>query len=152
MGAYLPITDTILSERLSDFHLWNDFTTGTNDIFGSRWSSKITRFPKPATFKLERLEMDRWFYRSDRQTHEGRLSFDYHQQSSGSARKMTTEDLNDIHKNMMNDIQEQGGNIEKIYYCPHGWDEGCTCQAKYWYVLRCAKRFSLGSNKNNVHR
>ena len=48
---------------------------------------------------------------------------------AGIAReKMTTEDLNDIHKNMMNDIQEQGGKIEKIYYCPHGWDEGCTCR------------------------
>lgn len=48
---------------------------------------------------------------------------------AGIARqKMTSEDLDDIHKNMMCDIEEQGGHIEKIYYCPHGWDEGCACR------------------------
>jgi histidinol-phosphate phosphatase family protein len=48
---------------------------------------------------------------------------------AGIARqKMTVDDLDDIHKNMIRDIQEKGGAIEKIYYCPHGWDEGCTCR------------------------
>lgn len=41
---------------------------------------------------------------------------------------MTTDDLNEIHENMVNRIEKNGGKILGIYYCPHGWDEGCECR------------------------
>ena len=41
---------------------------------------------------------------------------------------MTTNDLEEIHKNMTNEIEKKGGKILGIYYCPHGWDEGCECR------------------------
>ena len=60
---------------------------------------------------MERLEMDRWFYRSDRQTHETGYRLIIISNQNGIAReKMTTGDLNDIHRHM-NDIPEQGGKI-----------------------------------------
>ena len=42
--------------------------------------------------------------------------------------KMTTEDLNNIHKNMITTIENNEGKISKIYYCPHGWNDGCDCR------------------------
>lgn len=48
---------------------------------------------------------------------------------SGIARKMLTEkNLQIIHKNMIREIKKEGGKIEEIYICPHGWDEGCDCR------------------------
>ncbi|MFW9996694.1 MAG: HAD-IIIA family hydrolase [Candidatus Odinarchaeota archaeon] len=48
---------------------------------------------------------------------------------AGIARKMMTEeDLSTIHRNMVNVINKSGGKISGIYYCPHGWDEGCECR------------------------
>lgn len=36
--------------------------------------------------------------------------------------------LNNIHEKMLNKIQAFGGNIEKIYFCPHHPDENCDCR------------------------
>jgi len=48
---------------------------------------------------------------------------------AGIARgKMTEEDLADIHKHMLADIEKEGGKIKQIYHCPHGWDEDCECR------------------------
>ena len=41
---------------------------------------------------------------------------------------MTEEDLREIHEKMQNELQKQGVKIDAIYYCPHGWDEGCFCR------------------------
>jgi len=41
---------------------------------------------------------------------------------------MTTDNLKEIHQNMTNEIEKNGGKISGIYYCPHGWDEGCECR------------------------
>lgn len=41
---------------------------------------------------------------------------------------MTQEDLADIHKNLKEELSKHGIKIEAIYYCPHGWDEGCDCR------------------------
>jgi len=41
---------------------------------------------------------------------------------------MTEEDLADIHKKLKEELAKHGIKIEAIYYCPHGWDEGCDCR------------------------
>ncbi len=47
----------------------------------------------------------------------------------GIARKAMTEaDLEDIHSKMKSEVEVYGGKIDAIYYCPHGWDEGCSCR------------------------
>ena len=48
---------------------------------------------------------------------------------AGIARgRMTLGDLEDIHAAMREDLEETGGRIQDIYFCPHGWDEGCECR------------------------
>ena len=41
---------------------------------------------------------------------------------------MTEEDLSDIHQKMISEVEKHGGKINDIYYCPHGWDDGCSCR------------------------
>ncbi len=41
---------------------------------------------------------------------------------------MTEEDVESIHATMLQEIRMAGGQIEKIYYCPHHWDDGCRCR------------------------
>jgi len=48
---------------------------------------------------------------------------------AGIARGMMSEkDLDLIHNSMNKEINIIGGKITKIYYCPHGWNEGCECR------------------------
>ncbi len=48
---------------------------------------------------------------------------------SGIARgKLSKKDLENIHKKMQQELKNNGANIDKIYYCPHGWDEECSCR------------------------
>ncbi len=48
---------------------------------------------------------------------------------AGIARGMVSpEALDDIHARMQADLRECGGGIDRIYCCPHGWDEGCECR------------------------
>lgn len=48
---------------------------------------------------------------------------------AGIARaKMTEADLADIHQHMQEELAECGGSIDRIYYCPHGWDANCDCR------------------------
>jgi histidinol-phosphate phosphatase family protein len=47
----------------------------------------------------------------------------------GIARQMMTEaDLTDLHGWMQEQVTAAGGRIDGIYYCPHGWDDGCSCR------------------------
>ncbi|MCK4364483.1 MAG: HAD-IIIA family hydrolase [Thermoplasmatales archaeon] len=41
---------------------------------------------------------------------------------------MTEEDLADIHKKLKEELSKHNVKINGIYYCPHGWDEGCDCR------------------------
>ena len=41
---------------------------------------------------------------------------------------MSTEDLNLLHQNMLQQLKAAGGFIEKIYYCPHLTVENCICR------------------------
>ena len=48
---------------------------------------------------------------------------------SGVARGLLDIDqLNRIHQKMMHEVQEKGGQIDSILFCPHGPDDGCNCR------------------------
>ena len=48
---------------------------------------------------------------------------------SGIARGYYSLDtLADIHKKMHSAIESVGGKITKVYFCPHGPDDGCDCR------------------------
>ena len=47
----------------------------------------------------------------------------------GIARGMVSEEaVEAIHQKMILEAEAAGGRIDAIYYCPHGWDEGCFCR------------------------
>lgn len=48
---------------------------------------------------------------------------------SGIARGvMTEDDLLRLHQQMTKELAAVGVTLDAIYYCPHGWDEGCFCR------------------------
>ncbi len=48
---------------------------------------------------------------------------------AGVARGCIASDMvEDIHRRMIASIEEAGGMIEHVYYCPHGKDEQCDCR------------------------
>ncbi len=48
---------------------------------------------------------------------------------SGVARGLFTEHtLHQIHEKMHNALRELGGQIDAIFYCPHGPKDGCNCR------------------------
>jgi len=60
---------------------------------------------------------------------------------AGIARKVMSEaDLRDIHAHLRSDVAAAGGRIDQIYYCPHGWDEGCECRKPAPGMLYAAQR------------
>jgi histidinol-phosphate phosphatase family protein len=63
----------------------------------------------------------------------------------GIARQMMTEaDLADLHHWMQAEVAAAGGRIDGIYYCPHGWDEGCDCRKpKPGMLFRAQRDFHL---------
>jgi histidinol-phosphate phosphatase family protein len=38
------------------------------------------------------------------------------------------ETVEDIHRHMLAEIQDVGGVVEKVYYCPHSRDANCNCR------------------------
>lgn len=45
------------------------------------------------------------------------------------ARKMVTpEELEDMHRKMIHELEEAGGKVKQVYFCPHHPDEGCGCR------------------------
>ncbi len=53
---------------------------------------------------------------------------------------MSEADLRAIHERLRADVRETGGEIETIYYCPHGWDDGCACRKPKPGMLFAAQR------------
>lgn len=78
---------------------------------------------------------------------------------SGIARgKLTKKDLDNIHKKMTNELKKYDAKIDGIYYCPHGWNEGCECrkpkpgllfQASYDHLLTLTKTLFVGDDKRD---
>ncbi len=57
---------------------------------------------------------------------------------------ITTEALDDIHKQMIAEINKAGGQITKVYHCPHDTHEKCTCRKpEPGMLLQAAKEFDI---------
>ncbi len=72
---------------------------------------------------------------------------------------MTEDDLKEIHEKMKKELREHGARISDIYYCPHGWDEGCECrkpkpgmffQAAKEHCLDLTKAVFIGDDERDV--
>lgn len=79
---------------------------------------------------------------------------------AGIARGMMSEsNLKQIHKNMLNILKKNGVTINGIYYCPHGWDEGCFCrkpkpgmllQASKDHIFDLTKAYFIGDDERDL--
>ncbi len=75
---------------------------------------------------------------------------------AGIARGMMTKpDLESIHQQMKEELAKEGAAIDALYYCPHGWDEGCECrkpkpgmlfQAQRDFHLDLSRTFFIGDD------
>jgi len=72
---------------------------------------------------------------------------------------MTEANLQRIHANMMAEAESAGGFIERVYYCPHAWDEGCECrkpkpglffQAQHDFNLDLTRTPFIGDDERDV--
>lgn len=78
----------------------------------------------------------------------------------GIARGMVSEKkLKIIHQNMKKELKKNGAKINGIYYCPHGWDEGCNCrkpkpgmliQASRDHLIDLTKTIFIGDDERDV--
>lgn len=78
---------------------------------------------------------------------------------AGIARGMMTEsDLASIHRQMKAELAQYGASIDAIYYCPHGWDDGCECrkpkpgmlfQAQRDFHLDLSRTFFIGDDERD---
>lgn len=73
---------------------------------------------------------------------------------------LTHEDLKKIHNKMQSDLKNLGTKIDYIYYCPHNWDEGCSCRkpkpgmfymAQRELSLDLTKCWMLGDDERDMH-
>jgi D-glycero-D-manno-heptose 1,7-bisphosphate phosphatase len=53
---------------------------------------------------------------------------------------MGEADLTAVHRRMEDDLARAGAGIDRIYVCPHGWDEGCDCRKPRPGMLFAAQR------------
>ncbi len=74
--------------------------------------------------------------------------------------RLTEEALSAIHNKMQKELAEIGAHIDKIYYCPHNWDEGCDCrkpkpgmlfQAQKEFNIDLTKCWMLGDDERDMH-
>jgi len=78
----------------------------------------------------------------------------------GIARKvMNQEDLDDVHARMQSELSAADAGIDEIYFCPHGWDDGCFCrkpspgmlfQAQRDYHLDLTKTLFIGDDERDM--
>lgn len=74
--------------------------------------------------------------------------------------RLTEETLAAIHERMQADLRQVGAGIDRIYHCPHDWDEGCFCrkpkpgmfyQAQRELSLDLTKCWMLGDDERDMH-
>jgi D-glycero-D-manno-heptose 1,7-bisphosphate phosphatase len=72
---------------------------------------------------------------------------------------MTEQDLKRIHIRMKDELARHDAKIEGIYFCPHGWDEGCKCrkpkagmfyQAARDHDLDLTKTYFIGDDERDL--
>jgi D-glycero-D-manno-heptose 1,7-bisphosphate phosphatase len=49
-------------------------------------------------------------------------------QSAVSRKKLSVEDLESIHRRMVQRLAEEGAGIDAVYYCPHEQNANCECR------------------------
>ena len=73
--------------------------------------------------------------------------------------EMTKAALADIHRKLKAEARQADGEITAIYYCPHGWDEGCECrkprpgllyQAQRDYSLDLSRTYFIGDDPRDA--
>jgi len=56
------------------------------------------------------------------------------------------ETLGEIHRHMLEQIQQAGGDIQRIFVCPHTPDDNCDCRKpKPGLLYQAAEHFACGS-------
>lgn len=72
---------------------------------------------------------------------------------SGVGRGLYSQNtLNNIHKKMFSEIEDSGGMIIDIFFCPHHPDDNCECRKpKPGMLLDFAKKYQVDLNKNTVY-
>ena len=62
---------------------------------------------------------------------------------------MTDQDLREIHSNLERELKKHNVKIEGIYYCPHGWNDGCECRKpKPGMLFQAAREHDLDLSKS----
>ncbi|MBA3869231.1 MAG: D-glycero-beta-D-manno-heptose 1,7-bisphosphate 7-phosphatase [Anaerolineae bacterium] len=62
---------------------------------------------------------------------------------------MSVNDLNDIHTRMLAAINEGGGKITKVYFCPHTPQEKCNCRKpEPGMLLQAAEEYNIDLSKS----
>lgn len=79
---------------------------------------------------------------------------------AGVARGAMSEgDLRHLHERMQAVLRDAGAGLDAIYYCPHGWDEGCFCrkprpgllfQAQREHHLDLTKTVFIGDDERDL--
>ncbi len=71
---------------------------------------------------------------------------------------LSTKRLNSIHENMLKELKKHAAKIDGIYFCPHGWDEGCLCrkpqpgmllQASKDHLINLTKTLFIGDDERD---
>ncbi|MBM32200.1 MAG: histidinol phosphate phosphatase [Chloroflexi bacterium] len=79
-------------------------------------------------------------------------------QAGVSRLRMSKSDLDNIHKQMLEDIRNYGGDIEKIYVCTCNWNDDCDCrkpkpgmlfQAQFDFDFKMEKTFFIGDDERD---
>ena len=72
---------------------------------------------------------------------------------------MSKQDLSVIHKRLTDELQKNNVILKGIYYCPHGWDEGCLCrkpapgllfQAASEHFINLSKTTFIGDDERDI--
>jgi D-glycero-D-manno-heptose 1,7-bisphosphate phosphatase len=60
---------------------------------------------------------------------------------------------------MVAEVEQSGGRVDAIYFCPHDWDEGCECrkpkpgmlfQAQHDFNLDLSRTFFIGDDERDA--
>ena len=72
---------------------------------------------------------------------------------------MTEKSLNEIHSNMITDVNKVGAEIEAIYVCKCNWNDGCDCRkpepgmifnAQYDHDINLSKTYFIGDDQRDI--
>ena len=61
-------------------------------------------------------------------------------QAGVSRGAMTSVEVDAVNERLRADAEAAGGRIDRFYYCPHGWDDGCECRKPRPGMLFAAQR------------